>query len=257
MKHSLPKTITALVVISILAIWIKNSTGRRPLMAHAVGVLPTATIQKTAVVSEAPAVVKPHRSVTFVPVETVVVEKRYDFILKGINLSDSKKDALLALLTKKENVLARVRAELSDGNDLGPMEIFNSVNSANGEITDIYADLSNSIGADKYNAFRSLESTLPALATVTAVSEKLGSDDQLTQEKTEKLVALLDPPHPRIAGVDSIDIILLSKNQFGGMAAGIDLQSHQSALISPQVLVDAESFLSPTELDALRAVRGH
>jgi len=258
---STPKT--ALVAIGAVAAvtlsifvaetrWRRNAepfAGATALDASASYVIPTA-VPKTPDVPRAVDTGVRHFEATNIP-------DFYRMVFTGLDLTESETEALQGFLTEKEKIAGDLKARLSNGAGFTNVGAINSeIASANRLIAAVYAQISSLLGDARFAQFRNLESSIPACNTLTAVDRELSaSDAQLDKQSSQQLLQLLDPPHPRIEATDPILLTAVRKASGGGFSASIELRTHQGAAISSQTLLDAASFLSPTEIAALNKVK--
>jgi RNA polymerase sigma factor (sigma-70 family) len=189
-------------------------------------------------------------------VERSVISHSYRVVFDGIDLSDDEKERVSVLLMEKEQIAADLKRHLAAQASRSVDAINAQIESANKSVAGLYEQIRLVLGDTRFGQFRSLENSIPATTTLTALDQVLSGDGQpLTDQESQQLLNLLDPPHPAIGSSDSIQLTGLSRPNGDGFLGTVELRSHQGVSISPQILLDASTFLSPLKIDALKAVK--
>jgi hypothetical protein len=181
------------------------------------------------------------------------VESYYAVVFSQIALTPAEKARLLALLQSKEEGPQRVRERLrQDGRRPTQADLLAEVKAENAAIGETYAEIRRMLGEERFRRFREQEALLPMCNTLDRVEERMcAAARPLTAEQAQKLLDLFARP-AQIPAFDQVAIAWQTTRNDGSLDFDLGLESRRDAIIFREMIIDAHSFLSLEQIEALR-----
>ena len=184
--------------------------------------------------------------------QRAMLDNRYAPLFKSLNLTPDQLAKFKDLLIEKQNAARDVFTVAREQGLTDRNEIAQLVQQAQADVDTSIAAV---IGQDKLAQYQNYDHTAPQRAIVSQIAQSLSyTSEPLTPEQSEQLVALLAQNAPPDAGGGNFMVAIGGPGGGrGGMIQGQMVQGLSS--VTDKVINQAQSFLSPAQVDALRQVQ--
>ena len=186
--------------------------------------------------------------------QRAMIESRYASLFKTLNLPPDQLAKFKDLLVDKQNAardvmnVAREQGlDFRNSNDRSEIQQLIQQTQA-----DVDTNIASLIGTDKLAQYQNYDQTAPQRAIASQVEQRMSyTSEPLTSAQSDQLVALLaqNTPAPDSAGGGNRTFVF-NVGGMGPMAVG-----GQGVPITNDVIDAAQSFLSPSQVDALRQMQ--